>query len=274
MKATDQNGLTLEVFSCGWNEVRDLYWYVYRYVGRAAPPSDNPTERLDLWEDQDGDRITTETCECDGGFLPGAFLGGDYDLVQIQRCDLCKQYPDDETACEAYVAALNRHVEELRFKLVYFDAYSDDDGDLSKWIASIGWAPDGRPLTVGAFRDILDGLKIDLGGGDETEASRRRTALLAEIDVHGMDPTIRKDDLPLQRYARFLKETDPTIDKDRERVWTTHETLDAVRECAATDLDEGWTSTVLDLDTGEHFTTRTRVELESVKDETRTEGLP
>ena len=107
MRAVDQNGLEFDVFQCGRDCMRDIYWNVYRLKQR-----DGEVEQYIGVEKTDV--IIVERCDCEGSRDPapgaGVFNGED-----IERCDECKRFEDDQDACSAYAAGLNRAIGHEHF---------------------------------------------------------------------------------------------------------------------------------------------------------------
>lgn len=116
MIAHDSNGLACEVYQCGVNVVRDLYWNVYQLIEQT------PTRQTYNALNNGPDRIIVERCDCEGehSICPGADIhnAGESD-EQVCRCDTCQRYSDDSDAALAYVAALNRIVGHQYFVNVY-----------------------------------------------------------------------------------------------------------------------------------------------------------
>jgi hypothetical protein len=112
MKAVDENGLEFDVFQCGVNCVRDIYWNVYilkEQEGEEETYSAAPDRLAGSPE-----IITVERCICEGENDPApgaAWFNGDH----IERCDDCKRFADDTDAASAYAAGLNRAVGHAHF---------------------------------------------------------------------------------------------------------------------------------------------------------------
>src|SRR5271166_3311046 len=116
MRATDENGLAFEVFQCGVDCVRDIYWNVYLLKER-----DGETETYSAAPIAIGtlhDIITIERCDCEGDHdpAPGAAI---YDGDDVQRCNDCERFYDDADAVSAYAAGLNRAVGHEHFVPIY-----------------------------------------------------------------------------------------------------------------------------------------------------------
>ncbi len=100
MIARDQNGLEFEVFVAPDGRLRGPH--NDQYVRHPVLDDDEAVAWIDPAEPSDV--VFTERCECEDAPVPGVLFP--MNGCEVQRCDLCKRFVDDQSAGNALAARL------------------------------------------------------------------------------------------------------------------------------------------------------------------------
>lgn len=164
MRATDLNGLTVTVYQVAHDVVRDALHNAYVRTTTTVDGS--------VWKSVDDANpvnvLTTRKCECDSGWMPGAFLSTEFEeIANVKRCDVCQRYDNDEHAARAFVAALNRSVERALFAFVLESAPDvdedetiDDDSNTDLFPCVASASADATSLTRARLKTMLRELNV------------------------------------------------------------------------------------------------------------------